>query len=139
MNKYVVIALAAMVICAWAGDFLDEKPTQSYDSLFSLDSSDSEDSSINSPVPSVFSSSSVKPPVHSSSVPVKKSSSNKGDDDDGDETNVGMIIGIVVAAIVVIILIVVVVWCIATNGKKHGKVDSSVFEDETEFISMSVL
>jgi hypothetical protein len=50
-----------------------------------------------------------------------------------------MIAGIVVAVVVAAILVGICIFCVATAGKKHGKVDSEIYEEDPEFISMSVL
>jgi len=54
-------------------------------------------------------------------------------------SNAGMIVGIVIGVLVVIALISVAVYCIVTAGAKRGKIDPVIYEEDPEFISMSVL
>jgi len=51
----------------------------------------------------------------------------------------GAIAGIVIACIVALGVVVVLVICILTRGAKHGKIDPVIYEEDPEFISMSVL
>jgi len=104
--------------------------------------------SCNSPEPSTSSSSSETPPVISSSSsssssatsppPSLVSSSKVSGNNDGD-SNGGMIAGIVVGCVAAAAIIGAVVFFFATSGKKYGKVDESLFEEDPNFISMSVL
>jgi len=76
-----------------------------------------------------------KPPASSSGskpLPPPKSSSEGG-------SNAGMIAGIVVGVIVVVAIVAVAIYCVATAGSKHGKVDPSIYEEGTEFETMSIL
>ena len=50
-----------------------------------------------------------------------------------------MIAGIVVACVAAVAIVAIIIYCVATSGAKHGKIDSSISEQETEFVSMSVL
>jgi len=50
-----------------------------------------------------------------------------------------LIAGIVVAAVVVVIIVAIAIYCVATAGAKHGKIDPVIYEQEPDFISMSVL
>jgi len=53
--------------------------------------------------------------------------------------SVGLIAGIVVAAAVVATAAISFTVCLATAGRKHGKVAEEFFEAEDKFVSMSVL
>jgi len=55
------------------------------------------------------------------------------------ESNAGLIAGIVVAAVVLVALIILALYCIITSQAKKGTIDPSMFEDDFEFKSMSVL
>jgi len=50
-----------------------------------------------------------------------------------------MIAGIVIGCLVVVAIVGVAVYCIATNGAKHGKVSADIFEEDDNYVSMSVL
>jgi len=50
-----------------------------------------------------------------------------------------MIVGIVIGVLVIVAIVAVAVYCVATSGAKRGKIDSSIYEEDPEFISMSVL
>jgi len=50
-----------------------------------------------------------------------------------------LIAGIVVAGVVVASAVAVVIYCLATAGAKRGKVDPVIYEEDPEFVSMSVL
>ena len=56
-----------------------------------------------------------------------------------EKSNAGMIAGIVVGCVVVVAIVAVTVYCLVTNGPKHGKVDPSFFEEDEDHFSMSVL
>jgi len=56
-----------------------------------------------------------------------------------EKSNAGMIAGIVVGCVVVVAIVAVTVYCLVTAGPKHGKVDSSFFEEDEDHFSMSVL
>jgi len=58
---------------------------------------------------------------------------------DPEESKGGMIAGIVIAAIFLVAVIIVAVYCIITASAKKGAVDPSVYEEDFEFKSMSVL
>jgi len=51
----------------------------------------------------------------------------------------GMIAGIIIGVIVVVAIVAVAIYCVVTAGAKHGKIDPSIYEQDTEFESMSVL
>jgi len=51
----------------------------------------------------------------------------------------GMIAGIVVGVVVAAAIIIIVVYCVVTSGSKHAKVDPGIYEEDPEFVSMSVL
>jgi len=53
--------------------------------------------------------------------------------------NGGLIAGIVVAAAVLVAVIVIAVYCIVTATAKHGQIDPSLYEEDLEFNSVSVL
>jgi len=52
---------------------------------------------------------------------------------------VGAIVGIVIGALVVAAVIIVAIYCAATAGAKRGKIDPVIYEEDTEFVTMSVL
>jgi len=56
-----------------------------------------------------------------------------------EESNAGMIAGIVIAVIVLVALIILAIYCFITTRAKKGKIDPSLYEDEFEFKSQSVL
>jgi len=56
-----------------------------------------------------------------------------------EESNAGLIAGIVVACVVLVVIIVLAVYCIFTSTAKHGQIDPSLYEDDLEFRSASVL
>jgi len=56
-----------------------------------------------------------------------------------DKVNVGMVVGIVVGVVVVAAAAAVVIYCLVTAGPKHAKLDNSIYEEDTEFDSLSVL
>jgi len=89
--------------------------------------------------PSPLSSSSSSSPSSSSSTsqPIIAPSSPASDGDGG--SNAGMIAGIVIGCLVVVAIVGVAVYCIATNGAKHGKVSADIFEEDDNYVSMSVL
>jgi len=64
---------------------------------------------------------------------------NQNDYEVPTESNAGLIAGIVVACVVLVAIIIVAVYCIVTNTAKKGQVDPSVYEDDFEFKSMTVL
>jgi len=84
-------------------------------------------------------------PVDSSSVPAKPSQQSQlkplssGTESSEKKSNGGMIAGIVIACIVVVAIVAIAVYCVVTSGKKKGKIDPAIYEDDPEFISMSVL
>jgi len=47
----------------------------------------------------------------------------------------GIVIGVVLAGAIVATAII----CAVTAGKKHGKIDPVIYEEDTEFVTMSVL
>jgi len=51
----------------------------------------------------------------------------------------GAVAGIVIGVILVVALVAVGVYCFVTAGRKHGKIDPVIYEEDPEFISMSVL
>jgi len=55
------------------------------------------------------------------------------------EDNSGMIAGIVIAALVLVAIVVLAVYCIVSSTAKHGQIDPSLYEDDLEFKSVSVL
>jgi len=61
----------------------------------------------------------------------------KSSDDGG--SNGGMIAGIIIGVIVIVAIVAVAIYCVVTAGAKHGKIDPSIYEQDTEFESMSVL
>lgn len=92
------------------------------------------------------SSSSSLPPTSSvspsstpaSSQPVVAPSSTPKDKDGGSKT--GMIVGIVIGCVAAVAIVALAIYCLATNGRKHGKVDADIFEGEdSNWVSMSVL
>jgi len=91
-------------------------------------------SSKTSSVSEVSSSSNV--PSSSSSKPVVGPSD---DDEEDGGLGVGAIVGIVIACAAAVTIAIIAFCCLATAGKKHGKVDKDVYEEENEFVSMSVL
>jgi len=93
--------------------------------------------SSSSPVPPSSSVSPSSTPV--SSQPVVAPSSTPKDSDGGSKT--GMIVGIVIGCVAAIAIVALAIYCIATNGRKHSKVDGVLFEDgeEANWVSMSVL
>jgi len=98
---------------------------------------DTDSSNPSSSNPSSSNPSSSNPQPHSpSSEPVSPISPPS--DDSPKDSNVGLIAGIIVAVIVAAIIIAVCAFCVATAGKKHGKVDPIIYEEDPQFISMSV-
>jgi len=86
----------------------------------------------------------VSPPEVSPSSDVPDSSSQpvvgpSADDEDDGGLGAGAIAGIVIACVVAVAIAIVAFCCLATCGKKHGKVDKDIFEDDDEFVTMSVL
>jgi len=55
------------------------------------------------------------------------------------ESKAGMIAGIVVGAFVLVVIVILAVYCICTAASKHGQVDPSLYEDDLQFKSVSVL
>jgi len=55
------------------------------------------------------------------------------------ESNGGLIAGIVIAALVLVAIVIVAIFCIVVNVSKHGQIDPSVYEDDLQFKSVSVL
>jgi len=88
-----------------------------------------------SSIPTIISSSSSSV-ISSSKAIVDKSSSRPKN----EGITIGAIIGIVVGAVVVAAVLAIAIYCVATKGPKHGKLDPSLYEeDEENSISMSVL
>jgi len=56
-----------------------------------------------------------------------------------EESNSGMIAGIVIAVIVFCALVIIAIYCCITVRAKKGKIDPSVYEEDFEFKSQSVL
>jgi len=56
-----------------------------------------------------------------------------------EESNAGLIAGIVVGALVVVALLILAIYCIVTSSMKSGQIDPSLYEDDLEFKSVSVL
>jgi len=56
-----------------------------------------------------------------------------------ENDNSGMIAGIVIAALVLVALIVLAIYCVVTATAKHGQIDPSLYEEDLEFKSVSVL
>lgn len=50
-----------------------------------------------------------------------------------------MIAGIVIGVVCGVAIIAVAIFCCVTAGKKHGDVDSDIFEEDPNYVSMSVL
>jgi hypothetical protein len=50
-----------------------------------------------------------------------------------------LIVGVVIAAIIVVAIVITAIACAATSGAKHGKIDPVIYEEDTEFVTMSVL
>jgi beta-lactam-binding protein with PASTA domain len=50
-----------------------------------------------------------------------------------------LIAGIVIAVVVVVCIVAVAIYCAVTSGAKHGKIDPTIYEQDVEFESMSVL
>jgi len=88
-------------------------------------------------VPSSTHGSSSANTTTSSSQPIVKPSSAGTEEDGGSKA--GMIVGIVVGCLVVAAIIGVAVYFFVTKGAKHGKIDSDIYEDDPNFVSMSVL
>jgi len=59
-------------------------------------------------------------------------------EDDGG-SNAGMIVGIVIGCLAFVAIVGVAVYFFVTRGAKHGKIDSEIFEEDPNFVSMSVL
>jgi len=55
------------------------------------------------------------------------------------ESNGGMIAGIVIACIIFVVVVILAIYCIVTSTTKHGQIDPSLYEDDLEFKSVSVL
>jgi len=72
----------------------------------------------------------------SSQQPVVKPSPSV--EDDGG-SNAGMIVGIVIGCLAFVAIVGIVVYFFVTRGAKHGKIDSDIYEDDPNFVSMSVL
>jgi len=54
-------------------------------------------------------------------------------------TNGGMIAGIVIGVLCAVAIIAVAIFCFVTAGKKHGDIDNDIYEEDPNFVSMSVL
>jgi len=52
-----------------------------------------------------------------------------------------LIVGVAIGAFAVVAIVIVAIYCIVTSGKKHGKMDPLIDEEdyESESVSMSVL
>jgi len=98
-------------------------------------SSKSETTSSKSETTSTSNSGAPQPPAQQSSQGVPEPASKSSD----GGSNAGLIAGVVVAAVAAAALIAVAIYCIATAGKKRGKVDPVIYEEDPEFVSMSVL
>jgi len=51
----------------------------------------------------------------------------------------GAVAGVVISVLVVAGVVVVAVYCAVTGGSKRGKIDPDMYEEDTEFVTMSVL
>ena len=51
----------------------------------------------------------------------------------------GMIVGIVVGAVALVAIVGVAAYCALSTSGKKGKIDPSIYEEDVEFKSMSVL
>ena len=51
----------------------------------------------------------------------------------------GMIVGIVVGAVALVAIVGVAAYCVLSTSSKRGKIDPSIYEEDAEFQSMSVL
>jgi len=56
-----------------------------------------------------------------------------------EKSKAGMIVGIVIACVALIVIIIIALYCIITSAQKKGQVDTSTYEDDFEFKSVSVL
>jgi len=56
-----------------------------------------------------------------------------------EESKAGMIAGIVIGVLALIAIVTLAVFCIVTGASKHGQVDPSLYEDDLEFKSSSML
>jgi len=57
-----------------------------------------------------------------------------------EPVNVGLIVGCVIGGLAVLVLIILAVYCIVVRSqRKHGLIDPSIYEDDLEFKSVSVL
>jgi len=56
-----------------------------------------------------------------------------------EESKGGLIAGIVVAVIILVALIIIGIYCLVTSNAKKGTIDPSLYEDDFDFKSMSVL
>jgi len=71
-------------------------------------------------------------PARHSSNPVASPSSDEG-------LGAGAIVGIVVGSVALAALVGAGIYCFVTAGAKRGKIDPVIYEEDPEFISMSVL
>ena len=66
-------------------------------------------------------------------------SSKVSSSEEEDSTNVGMSVGIVVGAVALVAIVGVAAYCVLSTSGKRGKIDPSIYEEDVEFHSMSVL
>jgi len=100
------------------------------DTVDAEEPSSSEKPSSSSPLPS----SSI---ASASSQPIVAPSSTPKNNDGGSKT--GMIVGIVIGCLAAVAIVAFAIYCLVTNGSKHGKVNSDIFENDPNWVSMSVL
>jgi len=70
------------------------------------------------------------------SKPIVPSSSSSSPEKD---SKAGMIAGIVIGVLAAVAIIAIAIYCVATSGPKYGKMDSGIYEEDPQFVSMSVL
>ena len=58
-----------------------------------------------------------------------------------DSSNTGMIVGIVVGCLLIVGIVSFTVYCFATRGAKHGKINPEFLDEDEDsnYVSMSVL
>jgi len=91
------------------------------------------------PAPVEPQSSALRPSTSQMSTPSVLKPLSSVVESSSKKSNGGMIAGIVIACVVVVAIVAIAVYCVVTSGKKKGKIDPTIYEDDPEFISMSVL
>jgi len=86
-------------------------------------------------VPETLSSSVDVAPAVSSESPIAVSTSATPE----EKSNAGMIIGIVVGVLAALVIVAIIIYFVVTAGAKRSKIDPSIYEEDLEFSTMSML